>query len=487
MPKENKNTARRLIEILLVTVLYLITARIGQVFSIDPGNITPVWIPSGIMLAWVILRGYYIWPGIFFGAFLGNSWAYFSTTSAAELYAAVFAGVFNGIGDTLCTIVAAMLLQKYFKESTPFNSLNAFWGLMVFGVVLGPFVSALFGVTSLWLVDILAKDTYTFSLFTWWIGDGIGVLLLTPLILAFAHPEDDLTFQPRIPEIVLFSAAALLYPILLFSLGNNDFLASNSAFLLVPILFWAVIRFGLRISFSVTLYFSICLIWLESIGLGPFHYDDIFYNIVSTQFFVLITVSSIFIIGSLLADRDRDFRLLQDKNQHDALTKIFNRQYFDQRLSQEISRQERYKKPFSIIMYDIDFFKKVNDTYGHQAGDEVLIKLSSVISAQLRDIDILARWGGEEFMILLPETNAEGAAFFAERIRAKVEQTEMIPNVFITISLGVVEAAPEVKNRELTLISQLDAALYLAKNNGRNQVQFAQNALGQDKRQLSSP
>jgi len=474
MQRQIKNRTARLLEILAVITIYVATARIGQIFSIEPGNVTPVWITSGIMLAWVLLRGYYIWPGIFLGAFFDNSWAYFSTTATEELLSALFEGFFNGLGDTLCAIAAVALMLRYFKESNQFKSLHAFLGLMVFGVVLGPLVSALFGVTSLWLIGILRSEAYRLAFLTWWLGVGVGVLLLTPLILAFAYPEDDRDLRPNITEASLFVTTILLYPILVFGVSDNEFLAANSTYILLPILFWAVIRFGLRISFSVALYVTICLIGLEYMGAGAFQLDDSYYRIVSLQFFVLTTISSIFIIGSLIADSNRSYRLLQTKNQHDALTQIYNRQYFDQQLLQEIARKERTKKAFSIIMYDIDFFKKVNDKHGHQAGDEVLIKLSDLVAKKTRDIDTLARWGGEEFMILMPETNAEEAALVAERIRAAVERTELIPHECITISLGVVEASPERKIDVLNLLNRLDAALYLAKNSGRNQVQVAQ-------------
>ena len=469
----------RLGEVLAVPVVYVIGARIGQVFAIEPGNITPVWIPSGIMLAWVLIRGYYIWPGIFLGAFLGNSWAYLSAESGDALLSTMLAGSFNGIGDTLCAVGACFFMRKYFQFGDPFKSLNAFLGLMVFGVVLGPLLSAIFGVSSLQIFGILPSDVYGASFVTWWLGDGVGVLLLTPLILAFAHPEDDIEIKADLPEAVFFAFAVMLYPIVAYSVGADDFQSSNLPYILIPILFWSLIRFGLRISFSVTLFFTICLIWLELLGLGPFVFEDQYLRIMALQIFVLSTVSSIFVIGSLLFERDRSYHLLNEKNQHDPLTKIYNRQYFDTQLLREIGRAERYKKSFSIIMFDIDFFKKVNDKYGHQVGDEVLIKLSGLVAKKIRDIDTLARWGGEEFMILMPETNEQGATLFAERIRAEVEKSKLAPHDCVTISLGVAEANPEATEEleVLGLLNRVDAALYLAKTNGRNQVQVAHEAL----------
>lgn len=474
MTDKELNRSYRIIEIVAVIVVYVATARVGQIFAIEPGNITPVWIPSGIMLAWVLLRGYRIWPGIFFGAFFGNSWAYLGSASSSELLGALFAGVFNGFGDSLCVVASAMLILKYANGKNVFENLRAYMGFTIFGVVLGPLISALFGVTSLVLFGILDGEVYWLSLLTWWIGDGVGVLMLTPLILAFSYPEHDLSERPASVELVLFYLAALTYIVVVLGIRPSNFLLVNSPYLFFPLLLWAITRFGSRVSLLLACTIIVCHVVLEYAGVGPFHEGDSFYRAMSLQFFVLVTIFSIYLVSALVADRDRSYRLLQDEHRHDPLTGIYNRQYFDERLSQEIARQRRYKQPFSIIMYDIDFFKKVNDKYGHQVGDKVLQKLTCLVRMQVRDIDVLARWGGEEFMVLMPETDTKGAELFAERIRREVEQAELIADEKITISLGVVQASPDKEVDLPSLIGCLDAALYAAKNGGRNQVRVAE-------------
>ncbi|MBD3789507.1 MAG: GGDEF domain-containing protein [Campylobacterales bacterium] len=156
---------------------------------------------------------------------------------------------------------------------------------------------------------------------------------------------------------------------------------------------------------------------------------------------------------------------------HDALTGLYNRGHFDQKLQEELNRTLRYGRSLSLLMLDIDFFKKVNDTYGHQAGDEVLKNIAHIILSSIRNSDYAARYGGEEFAIILPETDPTEAVQLAERIRTAIEQNKFKTSendIPITISIGVgtskKETTPEL------LIEAADSALYQAKENGRNQV-----------------
>ena len=150
----------------------------------------------------------------------------------------------------------------------------------------------------------------------------------------------------------------------------------------------------------------------------------------------------------------------------DTLTGIYNRQKFNERYEAEFSRAKRYGCNFSLIIYDIDHFKSVNDNYGHLVGDTVLREMSANVAQQIRRSDLFARWGGEEFIILLPETNLQGAAIAAEKIRVSVEKQHFEEVGRKTCSFGVAEYLKGCNN----VISLADMALYHAKNNGRNQV-----------------
>jgi diguanylate cyclase (GGDEF)-like protein len=151
----------------------------------------------------------------------------------------------------------------------------------------------------------------------------------------------------------------------------------------------------------------------------------------------------------------------------DSLTGFYNRYELDERIKQEAAAAKRQRTGLCAIMTDIDFFKNVNDTYGHAAGDFVLKKTAAAIRAQLREYDIAGRYGGEEFAILLPFTKIEKALKVAERLRKAVEKKPM-NNIHVTISLGVYEF--QENDAEEDLLNKADKALYKAKNTGRNRV-----------------
>ena len=161
----------------------------------------------------------------------------------------------------------------------------------------------------------------------------------------------------------------------------------------------------------------------------------------------------------------------------DPLTGCFNRGYLDQTLSREIRRSFRYGRPLSVVLCDIDHFKKVNDTYGHPAGDRVLKEFARCIGSSVRrNVDWLARYGGEEFVLVLPETDLEGARSVAERLRKKISNHSIrIENseIRITSSFGIASLdlkAADDGNLSLFLIEKADRMLYRAKLSGRNRV-----------------
>ena len=156
----------------------------------------------------------------------------------------------------------------------------------------------------------------------------------------------------------------------------------------------------------------------------------------------------------------------------DRLTGAWNRVHFDRVIGSELSRSSRFRQPVSLILLDIDHFKSINDTFGHQAGDSVLCELVPIIKAHIRSAEFLFRWGGEEFVVLASSTGYRGATVLAEALRSKVEQHSFATVGSVTISLGVSEhfAAESAE----TWFGRVDEALYAAKNGGRNRVSVDQ-------------
>ncbi len=164
--------------------------------------------------------------------------------------------------------------------------------------------------------------------------------------------------------------------------------------------------------------------------------------------------------------------MLKKISEIDTLTQAPNRKSFEERMDREFKHLPISKTPLSLIMFDIDRFKYVNDTYGHQAGDLVLSEIARIVKSKLRDTDMIARYGGEEFAVILPETPGNIAFDVAERLRGIVEDhTFILPNsesIRITISLGVSDTSAHKEKQ--ALIEAADQALYRAKNSGRNKA-----------------
>jgi len=154
----------------------------------------------------------------------------------------------------------------------------------------------------------------------------------------------------------------------------------------------------------------------------------------------------------------------------DRLTQAYNRIKFESLLETEMERAKRYNEKLAMIMLDIDHFKEINDTYGHLYGDRVLKSVAKILRHHMRKVNHLVRWGGEEFLIIAPETDLEGAEILAERIREEIHSNVHENGVTITASLGV--AGYQIDNTEDEFIHNVDQALYRAKRNGRNRVEI---------------
>lgn len=194
-------------------------------------------------------------------------------------------------------------------------------------------------------------------------------------------------------------------------------------------------------------------------------------NVSYFRYFTLgFILNLIGILITLFIFKKRIYDDLKTSAIHDPLTKAFNRRYFDNYIDNEILRAIRKDKVFCLVMLDIDYFKKVNDTYGHAKGDYVLTVLVEIVQDSIRKYDVLARIGGEEFTILLPDTKLDDGFALAERVRENVAVYPFDGIPPLTISLGVVEFRSEDTSGEL--LERADGAMYKAKKSGRNRTEI---------------
>jgi len=190
----------------------------------------------------------------------------------------------------------------------------------------------------------------------------------------------------------------------------------------------------------------------------------------------LFSIAAIFGFGiytqAIVRRQKEVVRQLQEATVIDPLTGIFNRRKFDQVIHQEKAKHERYSRNMAVVMFDIDFFKRVNDEFGHAVGDRVLQQIVEIAQKELRESDYFFRWGGEEFLVLAPETGIQESWALAERLRTTVAGQKFDGVGGITISIGI---GQHIKGEDIDeLLKRADDALYEAKHSGRNTVQTAE-------------
>jgi diguanylate cyclase (GGDEF)-like protein len=183
-------------------------------------------------------------------------------------------------------------------------------------------------------------------------------------------------------------------------------------------------------------------------------------------------LKSLAFIFSFIIKEEIRIKKLFEKAIRDPLTNLYNRYFLEEEGKREIERAKRYRYPVSLIMFDLDDFKRINDTYGHQEGDRVLVKFAKILKSKVRSTDMPVRYGGEEFIVLLPNTTPNEAIIVAERIRKVMEEVLFrfgSEEIRITVSAGIASCEPGECSLE-TLIYRADKALYSAKREGKNRV-----------------
>ncbi|AGF79577.1 diguanylate cyclase (GGDEF) domain-containing protein [Desulfocapsa sulfexigens DSM 10523] len=204
-------------------------------------------------------------------------------------------------------------------------------------------------------------------------------------------------------------------------------------------------------------------------GISPL--EDIFRNPMLYGYVFMVTVAAFSFFGAMIGSREDHLEKLALR---DPLTGLFNSRYLWTRMDEQWATGKREKSDSSLILFDLDFFKRVNDRYGHPVGDELLKHVGKILQHAARRSDVAARIGGEEFVFFLPNTSSTAAAAIAERIRDTISRTTLITDknhqVTITISAGVASIDDYNANIPRTLYAKADKALYLAKQQGRNRV-----------------
>jgi diguanylate cyclase (GGDEF)-like protein len=456
-------------QVALLAVIYFAAAKLALSFAIPPGYATAVWPPSGIALAAMLLFGNRVWPGVWLGAALVNF-----TVNGSPVVALVI-----GAGNTLEALAGATLLRHYVVGlSCRFDHASDVFKFVAI-VALSCIIAATVAVVSLTLAGSVSWPEVFPNWVTWWQGDTAGIIIVTPLLLSWSIRHPVVWSRWHIAELACFALVVAGITYFVFGGGTYGSPLARS-FLILPLIIWAAYRFSQREVTTAIAVISAVAVRYTINGDGPFGSPSL-----NTSLLVLLAFISTMVLTGLLlnavegeyrrAIHDLQHELIGVKNEAitDPLTGLVNRRYLWNFLPYELLRAARRENTLAVIMIDLDHFKQINDTHGHEAGDLVLAKVAALLRRHIRDSDIACRYGGEEFVLILPDATREGAARRAEAIRAAIKELKLeyngAPITSVTASMGIAMFPDHAEDPE-TLMRTVDNLLYEAKNSGRDQV-----------------
>jgi diguanylate cyclase (GGDEF)-like protein len=438
--------------VLGVCATYILVAKLSLRLATVHPSASPVWPPTGIAIAALLALGLRFWPAIFMGAFVVNL-----TTAGSVLTSAGIA-----TGNTLEAVLASVLVLRFASGKHAFDRS---WDILRFALlagVLSTAVAATFGLTSLALGGFAPWNQYGLIWRTWWLGDAAGALIFTPFVLLWgANPSLKWTKRQFVEAgVMLFSlvtTAGIVFGVFFHARVSGD----PWTFLCTPFLVWTAFRFGQRESSA-----AICLLSAIAVvgtvqGRGPFVRESSNDSLLLLQSFLGVMALMTLIFGAEATERRSQEEHARVLAVSDPLTGLANYRLLIERLGSEIMRYGRDARPFSVILLDLDGLKKINDVFGHVVGSLALCRMAEVLHLSCRAIDTPARYGGDEFALVLPGTSCEDARRVASRIAQRLAEDVEAPR--LSVSCGVAEYPRDGQTVEL-LLSAADQALYNEKH-----------------------
>jgi diguanylate cyclase (GGDEF)-like protein len=431
-----------------LAVVYFSAAKTGLRFAFVHPSATALWAPTGITLAAFLIFGVQVWPGAFLGAFFANM-----TTAGSVLTSIAVA-----TGNTLEGVVGCYLVQRFARGLRAFERVRDVFKFAFLAGMVSTTVSATVGVTSLCLGGFADWTVYAPMWRTWWLGDGVGAVLVTPLVLLWReNPELNWTRRQIIELALLFTGLLFTAWIVFGGRFHSEVKNYPLEYMCIPFLIWAAYRFGRRKAVTATCVLAGIATWGTLHGFGPFSRQALNTSLLLEQSFVGIVAVTSLALAAEVSERKRADERVQQLVATDPLTGLANYRRLIEALESEIRRYGRSRRSFAVLLLDLDGLKKINDTYGHLVGSRALCRLAEVLRAHCRQVDTPARYGGDEFAVVLPETGSAQALRIAARIRERVASDGEDPPISVAIGTAVF---PEEGESIEKLLSAADRALY---------------------------
>jgi diguanylate cyclase (GGDEF)-like protein len=442
---------RRPIIFALVFAAYFLAGKLALALAFINSSVSPVWPSTGVALAALILGGYRLWPAVLLGAFLVNV-----TTAGSVATSFVIA-----VGNTLEGLLGAYLIHRAIGGSEVFKSAPRVFRFTALMAVACTPVSATFGVTSLCLGGYAKWADYETLWTTWWLGDLTGALLVTPLIVLWATTPR-LKWRPweALEAAALVSLLVVVTLLVFAGLFPSDVKNYPLEFLCGPFLVWAAFRFGRREVAAVMVIISAVAAWGTLQGDGPFVRPTANESLLLLQAYLAVTAVMGLALAAVVAEHQHAGRQLHELSMTDPLTGLANYRRLIEVLRAEIARSDRTQRSFTVLFVDMDGLKRINDRYGHLAGSRALCRVADTLRRSCRGTDTPARFGGDEFAVVLPETGKLGGHQVAVRVSQRLMADGGKPS--ISVSTGIAEY-PRDGGTPAALLGAADEDLYRQK------------------------
>jgi diguanylate cyclase (GGDEF)-like protein len=449
---------RDLLALAILAAVYFAAGKLGLKLAFVSASATAVWPCTGIALSAFLILGYRAWPAILAGAFLVN------LTTAGSVASSL--GI--AVGNTLEGIVGYYLVHRFAAGRKAFERAQDVFKFAFLAGTVSTTVSATVGVTTLALAGFADWAMYGPIWSTWWVGDAVGAVVVTPFVLLWRENPRLHWTRKQMMELAFLLAG-------LFSTGwivfGGRFHASLKnyplEYLCIPFLIWAAFRFGRRQAATAICTLAVIATWGTSHGFGPFARESQNTSLLLLQAFIGIMAVTSMALAAEFTEHKRADEYVRQLAVTDPLTGLANYRRLLDALDSEIKRYERNGRPFAIVLLDLDKLKTINDTHGHLVGTEAICRLANILRIHCRAMDTAARYGGDEFVLVLPETESHAALRVADRIAERLSTDGDEPPV--TVSTGTAVYPQDGKTID-ELLAAADQVLYRKKGYSKKKL-----------------
>lgn len=431
--------------------VYFAAGKLGLQLAYVHASATAVWPCTGIAIAALLVFGYRVWPGILIGAFLVN------LTTAGS----VGTSLLIAVGNTLEAVAGCYLVSRFARGKEAFERGQDIFKFALLAGMAATAVSATIGVTTLAAGGFADWEAYGSIWLTWWLGDAVGAVLVTPLLLLWKENPRLKWNQRQWIEVVALCVGLNATSWILFGgVFQAELRNYPLEYLCIPFLIWVGFRFGQREAATALCVLAGIAAWGTMHGFGPFARNSQNASFLLMQAFMGIIAITTLALAAEVSGHKRAEERVRNLAVSDPLTGLANYRLLVEALETEIKRYGRTERPFVVLLLDLDGLKKINDVHGHIVGSRALCRLADMLRLYSREMDTAARFGGDEFALILPETDMDAARLVAQRISRRLVEDGEEPKISVSIGMAIYPDDGETINE---IMGAADRDLYREK------------------------